>query len=125
MQEGYHKFYETIIWKESFEMEKKIFSLTKTFPRNEMYGLVDQLNRSSNSVLANIAESHGRFYFLDKIRVLYIVRGEIQEIQSHLIVSAERDYLNKETLENFLNSYEKIKSLVNKMINELKNQSKD
>ena len=125
MQEVYHKFYETIIWKESFEMEKKIFSLTKTFPKHETYGLVDQLNRSSNSVLANIAESHGRFYFLDKIRVLYIVRGEIQEIQSHLIVSAERGYLNKESLENFLNSYEKIKSLVNKMINELKNQSSE
>lgn len=109
----YYKFYETEMWKKAFDLQKLVFDLIQTFPENENYGLISQLSRSSNSVCANLAEEHGRFHFADKIRVLYIVRGELEETQSHIIVSASRDYIPKETSTKLLNEYEKLKMILN------------
>lgn len=119
----YKKFYEMDVWQEANELEKKIFKLTQNnYPKCEIYSLVDQINRSTNSVMANIAESHGRYHFLDRIRVLYIVRGEIQEVQNHLIVSANRGYIKKEESTGLIASYENLKIKINSYINSLYKQ---
>jgi len=72
---------------------KKIYDVTKGYPREEIYSLIQQTRRSANSVVANIAEAHGRYYYKDKIRVLYIARGEVTEIQSHLRVALGVGYM--------------------------------
>lgn len=109
----YLKFYETGIWQEAYGLQKEVFALTKDFPKNERYGLSSQLDDSSNSVCANIAEEHGRYYFADKMRVLYIVRGELQETQSHLIVAKSRGYVTKEKCTELVNRYEKLMIRIN------------
>lgn len=119
----YKKFYQMELWKEAFELQKQIFEITKDFPNKEEYGLISQLNRSSNSVLANLAESHGRYHYLDKIRVLYIVRGEIEETQSHVIVAKSRNYIIREKQIELVNKYEEVKMKVNKYINNLIQQN--
>ena len=121
----YKKFYEKSIWQEAFTLQKEIFSLTMNLPRTEQYGLVDQLNRATNSVLANIAESDGRFHYADKARVLYIARGEIQEVQSHLMVAQSRGYLNKEECTGYINGYEEIKKQINGYIYSLVRSNKN
>ena len=117
MEKKYKKFYEDELWKESYELQKEVFNLTQTFPKDECYGLISQLNKSSNSVCANIAEEHGRYFFADKIRVLYIVRGELQETQSHLIVSQSRNYISKEKCTELVNQYERVQMKLNGRIN--------
>lgn len=117
--DGHKKFYEMDIWKEAFELQKEIFGITQTFPRNEMYSLTSQTNDSSESVCSNIAESHGRFHYADKIRVLFIARGELEETQSHLIVAASRMYMTKETSTHFVDRYEKLKIKLNNYISKL------
>ena len=94
-------------------LKKEIFKFVQTFPNSEQYGLISQLNRSTNSVCANLAESHGRFHYADKVRVLYIVRGEIEEIQSHIIVAVSRGYIKKETGVVPIDKYEKLKMKIN------------
>jgi four helix bundle protein len=118
----YHKFYEMEIWKERFGLQKEIFELTRSFPKDEKYGLISQINDSSNSVIANIAESHGRYHFADKIRVLYIVRGEIEETQSHLLVASSRNYCLREQSVLIINKYEKLKMKLNSYISSISNQ---
>lgn len=121
----YKKFYQMELWKEAFELQKQIFEITKDFPNKEEYGLISQLNRSSNSILANLAESHGRYHYLDKIRVLYIVRGEIEETQSHVIVAKSRNYIIREKQIELVNKYEEVKMKVNKYISNLIQQNKN
>lgn len=65
----------------------KIYKITSKFPPEEKYNLTSQLRSSANSVVALIAEAHGRYYYADKCRVLYQSRGECGETQSHLSVS--------------------------------------
>lgn len=121
----YKKFYQMELWKEAFELQKQIFEITKEFPMKEEYGLISQLNRSANSILANLAESYGRYHYLDKIRVLYIVRGELEETQSHIIVAKSRNYITREKQVELVNKYEGVKMKVNKYISNLLQQNKN
>ncbi len=113
----YKKFYQTDIWKEGFELVKEIYEITKCYPEDERFSLISQTRRSSNSIIANIAEGHGRFYFKDKIRVMYIVRGELEETQSHLWVAYSQKYIHKEKWLELEKRYEKLKIKVNNQIN--------
>ncbi len=123
MSDEYKKFYEMDLWKKAQELQKKIFELTKNYPRTEEYGLISQSNRSTASVLANLAEAHGRYHFADKIRVLYIVRGEIEETQSHLIVATSRNYISKNESTKLIKNYEEVKMKVNNYISSLYRQN--
>ncbi len=119
---GYKKFYEAPLWLKAYELQKKIFILSQTFPKSEIYGLVDQMNRSANSLLANFAEADGRFHYADKVRVLYIARGELQELQSHLIVAASRGYMEKASSSDLIRKYEEVKMQLNLYIGSLLKQ---
>lgn len=112
MEKQYHKFYELGIWKEGYDLQKEIFEITLTFPKYA-YDIVSQINRSTNSIIANIAESHGRFHFADKIRVLYISRGEIEETQSHIMVAVSRKYMTKQDGNLLIQRYENLKMKLN------------
>ncbi len=89
----YKDFHELDIWKNGYNILMEVYNVTEQFPHNELYAITSQLRRSSNSVIANIAESHGRYSFKDKIRVLYIARGEITEVRSHIAVAYGRRYI--------------------------------
>jgi four helix bundle protein len=63
MPKGFH---ELNIWKKGYELLMEIYRITAAFPREEKFGLSAQMRNSANSVIANIAEAHGRYYFADK-----------------------------------------------------------
>jgi four helix bundle protein len=120
----YKRFYEDELWIMAYELQKEVFRLSKKFTKEERYGLVSQVNNSSNSVMANIAEEHGRFYFADKIRVLYIVRGEAEETQSHLICAASRGYVSQDECTRVVNGYERLCKILNGRISDFSIKSK-
>ncbi|MDD2656550.1 MAG: four helix bundle protein [Patescibacteria group bacterium] len=123
-EKDYKKFYQTDIWQIAFDLLKKVYSLSLKFPEVEKYALTSQIRRSSNSILANSAEAHGRFYFKDKIRVMYIVRGELEETQSHLWVAYSQKYINKEDFLKLGKDYENLKVKINNQINNWHEQNK-
>ena len=51
------------IWKKGYELLMKVYEATSKYPAEEKYGLVSDTRRSANSIIANIAESHGRYFF--------------------------------------------------------------
>jgi len=116
----YKKFFEDELWLQAFELQKEIIELSVRFPDYEKYGLRSQINNSSNSVMANIAEEHGRYHYADKIRVLYIVRGEIEETQSHCLCAVSRNYVRKDEVVNIINKYENLKKTLNGRINDFR-----
>ena len=116
------KFYELNIWKKGYELLMKVYEVTGKYPPEEKYGLVPDTRRSANSVIANIAEAHGRYYFADKVRVLYISRGEAEETQSHLRVALGRNYISKDDFEYLDNEYEGLKIGINNYIQSISKQ---
>ncbi len=114
----YKKFYQTDIWQEGFELVKEVYNITKNYPEEEKFSLISQTRRSSNSIVANTAEAHGRFHFKDKIRVFYIVRGEVEETQSHLWIAYSQKYVKKEKWLELEKRYEQLKIKINNQIND-------
>ncbi|PIY97026.1 MAG: four helix bundle protein [Candidatus Kerfeldbacteria bacterium CG_4_10_14_0_8_um_filter_42_10] len=118
------KFYDLTIWKEGHALLMEIYKVTAEFPKEEQYSLIDQIRRSANSVIANIAEAHGRYYFADKIRTLYNSRAEVEETQSHLRVALGLKYLTKKNFQILDKRYENLCKSINNFINSLYQQKK-
>ena len=108
------------VWKEGLELVSKIYELTRKYPTEEKYGLVDQTRRSANSVIANIAEAHGRYHFADKCRVLYQSRGECEETQSHLSVALKLKFISEDEFNELDRRYEILAMRINAYIQSIK-----
>ncbi|MFP4651643.1 MAG: four helix bundle protein [Phormidium sp.] len=80
-------FKELLIWQKGIDIAEQCYLITKNFPKEELYGMVQQIRRSATSIPANIAEGYGRQYRKDYLRFLNIARGSINELETHFIVS--------------------------------------
>jgi len=91
------------IYQMAREFELKVYELTKSFPKDEIYRSVDQLRRSSSSVTNNIAEAYNRQSAKDKIRILNdLVKGEAEETRSNLEICLKKGFhSDKEIIEKY------------------------
>ena len=97
------------VYQKSFEMSMKIFLLTKSFPKDEIYSLTGQIRRSSRSVSGQIAEAYRkRKYPKQFSSTLNGAEGEASETQNWLLYSNACEYLNTETCEDLYKEYENI-----------------
>ncbi len=77
-----------------------IYKITSGFPKEERFGIVDQLRRASSSIGANIAESFGRYHRKDKVNFLYHARGSLIECQHFCLLSYKLHFLKSDELED-------------------------
>ena len=98
------------VWKLARQLRKEIYRVTKTYPKEETYRLVDQMRRAGISSTANIAEGFGRFHFQENIQFCRQSRGSLYEIVDHLITSNDEGYLTDEKYQSMkAHSYRTIK----------------
>jgi len=90
------------------------------FPNEEKFALIDQVRRSAQSIPANIAEGHGRFYYQEGIHYAYIARGSLEETRSHLTYAFEMGYISSDELSSLKKEIEEIRRLINGYVNYLK-----
>ena len=80
--------YESLdVWKKSMELVRKVYHLTKCYPKEELYALTSQTRRSAISVPANIAEGVGRNHRKDSIQFFHIARGSLYELGTLLKIA--------------------------------------
>ena len=108
------------VYKESHNFVLEIYRVTKTFPNDEKYRLVDQLTRAAYSIPSNIAEGNSRNTTKDYINFLYIARGSANEIKYFLLLSKDLKYINEETYSELRNKIVIIIKLLNGLINSLR-----
>jgi four helix bundle protein len=89
-------------------------------PVEEKWALNQQLRRSSQSIPANIAEGHGRFYFQDNVRFCYIARGSLEETLSHIVYAQKVGYISETLFKSFTLDGENLNRLINGYIGFLK-----
>jgi four helix bundle protein len=95
------KFHQDLkVYQQSFETAQVIYELSKSFPKEELYSLTDQIRRSSRSVTANISEVWGkRKYEKSFVAKLTDSEGEARETQIWLQFAFTCDYMNEEQYE--------------------------
>lgn len=81
------------VWKEAHTLVLLIYRDTKTFPKEELYSLVDQLRRAAISVTSNIAEGFGRNGYKEKIQFYYLASGSLAELRNQLIIARDLNYI--------------------------------
>jgi four helix bundle protein len=83
-------------WKLADDLTVAIYERTRSFPRDEVYGLTSQLRRASYSVPANIVEGSSRESKKDYLHFLYIARGSLSETQYFIHLAQRLGYLSSE-----------------------------
>jgi four helix bundle protein len=75
------------VWQMSMDLAELCYRTTRTFPRDELYGMTSQMRRAASSVPANIAEGHGRNSRGEYIQFLRIAQGSLKELETHALLA--------------------------------------
>lgn len=86
------------VWQRSMAFVKQVYEATKTFPKDELYALTNQLRRAAVSIPSNIAEGHARDSTKEFLHHLSFALGSLAEVETQLILAQDLQYLPKESL---------------------------
>ena len=108
-----------LVWQKSMDLCVEVYNATLTFPKQEIFGLSAQLNRSVVSVPSNIAEGHGRRTTPDFIHFLFISRGFLNEVETQLTLAMRYNYLSQTDHDDLLERCGEIGRMLNGLIDSL------
>ena len=91
-REPARRFEELLAWQKAHQFVLEAYRCSAKFPRTEVYGLVSQVRRAAVSVPANIAEGFKRRHKPDKLRMLNIAQGSLEEARYYLILAVDLQY---------------------------------
>ena len=86
-------FKELMVWQKSMDLVCEVYSYTKVFPKEEIYGLTSQIRRASVSIPSNIAEGASRAGSKEFLQFLHIARGSASELETQLLLAEKIGYL--------------------------------
>ena len=117
-----------IVWQKAMQLVTLLYKITRSFPKDELYGLVSQMRRAAVSIPSNIAEGHGRCSDKELVRFLFISLGSSSELETQLIISKNLDLINDEDFNQLLLLNEEIRRMLvalirNKNNGEIKNNN--
>jgi len=101
------------VWKEAMNLVKQVYIETKKFPKEEIYGITNQIRRAAVSIPSNIAEGNGRKNRKEYINFLSIANGSLMELETQLIISENIGYLDKKNMDILLKQVELVSRLLN------------
>ena len=96
------------VWEKAHQFVFSVYADSKTFPREEIYSLTNQLRRASSSIPANIAEGCGKYSQIDFAKYLNIALGSANESEYFILLSKDLGYLA-------IDRYESLTSLINEI----------
>ena len=109
------------VWQKSMALVTEVYSITRLFPKEELYGLASQIRRSAVSIPSNIAEGYGRYSTNDYTRFLQIAIGSLYELQTQLEICLNLGYLSKDTFEKIYEQSREIERMLSSLIKKVGN----
>ena len=86
-------------WQEGHKLVLMVYNVTRSFPKEELFGLTSQMRRAVVSITANISEGFGRQSYKEKVQFYSISRGSTTELQSHILVARDIGLLQQKPFE--------------------------
>ena len=109
------------VWKEAGKLTNLVYNKSKAFPKEEVFGLTNQIRRCAVSVPSNIAEGCGRRTSNDTIQFLHISRGSLYELETQIYLSLDQNYISDSDFTEISSQILLCKKLINGFINYYKN----
>ena len=90
------------IWQKGIEIVNKVYNITQSFPKEELYGLVTQMRRSAVSIPSNIAEGFTRKSNREYRQFSYIALGSCAELETQFIIAKQRSFFTDKDIDTVL-----------------------
>lgn len=107
-------------WKEGHKLVLLVYRITKSFPKEEIFGLVSQMRRCAISITSNIAEGFSRQSYKEKVQFYAMALGSVTELQNQLLIARDVGFINQNTFQQLAEQT----IIVHKIINGLIKKSK-
>ncbi len=115
------KNYENLeIWKKSIGLATFVYKVTKSFPKDELYGLVSQIRRAVVSIASNIAEGAGRGSQKEFLRFIFIALGSLNELETQFFIAKNLGYIKDKEFEELSSKIKELGNLLGGFRNYLK-----
>ena len=111
------------VWIETRKLANLVYNQTKKFPKEEVFGITNQIRRCAVSIPSNIAEGCGRNTSKETVHFLFIARGSLYELETQIYLTADQNYINNVDFEEILNQITLSKKLLNGFINYYRNKN--
>jgi four helix bundle protein len=106
---------ELLAWQRAMDMVIAVYKCTRQFPKEELYGLTNQLRRAAVSVPSNIAEGQGRGVGAEFRHHLRISQGSLQEVETQIMLANRLEYLDEEDAEDALRLADEVGRLMRRL----------
>ena len=113
-------FHKLGIWQRSHQLSLDVYKMSKSFPKDELFGLTSQIRRAASSIPTNIAEGCGRASNKDYAHFLQIAIGSASEVEYELLLAHDLEYINDEAFNKLTSETIAIRKMIIKYQSELK-----
>lgn len=113
-------FHKLGIWQRSHQLTLDVYNVSKSFPKEELFGLTSQIRRAVSSIPTNIAEGCGRASNKDFAHFLQISIGSASEVEYELLLAHDLEYLNDDAFNKLTSETIAIRKMINSYQFELK-----
>lgn len=115
-QNPIRSFRDLYAWQKGHVLVLDVYAETKHFPKDELFGLTNQMRRCAVSITSNVAEGFARNSFREKIQFFSITRGSISELRNQLQIAHDVGYLSRERFVDMDNQCEQVRRLVSALM---------
>lgn len=120
---GTRNYRELIAWQKAIDLVESVYRATRTWPREELYGLTNQVRRAVISVPANIAEGQGRSSVKEFMQFVSIANGSLHEVETHLLISHRLGYIDEASCEHLMYHTAEVGRLLNGLMRSFRSPS--
>jgi four helix bundle protein len=113
-------FHKLKVWERSHRFTLSIYLHTKDFPKDELYGLTNQMRRASSSIPTNIAEGCGHDSQAEFTRFLLMAMGSSSELEYQLILSHDLQYIDDKIFLELSSELNEVRRMLNSLIQKVK-----
>src|SRR3990172_8483329 len=110
------------VWEAGVELTEAIYRFTKGFPISEAFGLTSQMRRAATSIPANIAEGCSRHHTTEYLQFLYIARGSLSELDTHVYVAQRLGFLDTTAVSELGRQIELVGKMLHGLMNSIRNR---
>src|SRR3989344_3084253 len=103
-------------WKEGHKLVLVVYETTKKFPKEELFGLTNQLRRCVVSITSNLAEGFSRQSYKEKVQFYSIAQGSVTEAQNQLLIARDIGFIDNKSFQKVANQSVVVHKLISGLI---------
>lgn len=108
-----HSFTGIIAWQKAYSFVLDVYKYTRNYPSTEKFGLCSQFQRAAVSIIANIAEGYKKMSKADKLRLMNIAQGSLEECRCYILLSKDLGYISETEFHSLSSEIEETSKILN------------